>query len=352
MAACGAANAPKATTPATSVLAFRTGCELWLVGDDWDPRRFKQQGWGPDWSPDGTRLAFLTKRGLVVHDVTKRVDHVVLKSSVPELADCTQTADWAPRGDRIGFLFQESASSCRTPTLATINSAGGPPIGIANTPVCEEDIPFAWSPDGRELVYATCDIVGPGGHGERDCTLFRVGADGAGKRRLLKHLSFAGLAWSPDGSAIALLTQMRRGSREGDAIEGSAGLYVLELRSGTMRRVVRGGGGGPGSVRSFGWSPDSAWLAYTRWVEPPGATGISLVSRNGNQHRTLLKPAEVEYGELAWSLDRNLIAAEASTPNTDSSGSELHVIDATQGVVLHRVRVAGGFVSSMAWRAG
>jgi hypothetical protein len=62
---------------------------------------------------------------------------------------------------------------------------------------------------------------------------------------------------------------------------------------------------------------------------------------------TLLKPTEVEYGELAWSLDRNLIAAEASTSDTDSSGSELHVIDATQGVVLHRVRVAGGFVSSM-----
>jgi Tol biopolymer transport system component len=345
LGACSEEDAPKAPATADPVLAFGDGCEVWLVGDDWRARHFKQPGWGPDWSPDGSRLAFMTTRGLIVHDVTTGQEREILKSPLPEPGNCSQKAGWAPRGDRLALVL--SKSDCVS-TLATISLGKRRLVKIAENVVCE-DIPFAWSPSGSEVVYAMCDIVGPGGHGERDCTLFRAGADGRSKRRLLRNLSSAGLAWSPDGGAIALHTGLRSGREEGDAIAGSEGLYVLELRSGKMKLVVRDrtGFGGPGDVNGFAWSPDSAWLAYTRWMEPWKANAISLVSRNGNEHRTLIKPGRVEYGELAWSRDRKLIAAEAS-PDTDVP-EELHIIDARNGVIVHRVRGAT-YWSSLSWR--
>jgi Tol biopolymer transport system component len=263
----------------------------------------------------------VTRPGLAVYDIVTGRKRERLKVDVIDAA-------WSPAADQIAVSYFPASGELivTLARLGVIESDQGPPSRIGYPWDGGSSIRFAWSPDGRQLVYRTCVYdARPGDGGREICQLVAASADGQNERGLSPGVNFAGttdFVWSPDGGAIAL--------------GGDGGLYVFKLGSAKLTRVVRR------PLRGFAWSPDGGWLAYTS--EEPNA--IQLVSRDGTDHKVLRDSTSVQYTALAWSPDGELIIAAASLTRLGPHLG-LHVIDVRTGKVLHRT---SGDDRSPVWR--
>jgi Tol biopolymer transport system component/PKD repeat protein len=154
-------------------------------------------GVGPRWSPDGSSIAFT--------GTTDPSEPYSPWNSIPEvlvlsLADGSITAltdpgagwgpVWSPDGGKIAFLSYRDGPL----ELYVMEASGANPtrvthdVGFTGT--------FVWSPDGGRLAFAI----------DRDEVpeLYVTGADGSNLVRLTNSVGFTGsFVWSPDGSRIA-----------------------------------------------------------------------------------------------------------------------------------------------------
>ena len=195
--------------------AFRFDYELAVVGlDGQAPRRLTRHrdfDNYPAWSPDGTRVAFVSNRD--VPDIEK-IWRAGLYTMAADGADMRRLA----------------------PGLG----------GVAWQPP-------AWSPDGRSLAVAG---VEPGGAGHG---LYQVHTDGAGFVRLSEAVS--GGSWSPDGTRLAFAKP------EGAGVA----LYTIAVDGSDARRVTTVRGWEPeygvpeprkAWIHTVAWSSDGSKLLY------------------------------------------------------------------------------------------
>lgn len=129
----------------------------------------------PDWSSDGTRLAF-TRNG-VIHVVN--ADGTGLRALVEGV-----NPDWSPAGDRIAF-----DNGSRTFVVEVDGATAQTFIGDGTGP--------AWSPDGTRI--AVDDLVT-----QNQTDIFLMDASGANRVNITDNAMRADRepVWSPDGSRI------------------------------------------------------------------------------------------------------------------------------------------------------
>jgi TolB protein len=174
---------------------------------------------------------------------------------------------------------------------------------------------YVWSPDGRRLAFMRGD---PGSRNTgTDYSLFVVGSDGAGERRLLggcgkptfpgciDFLGFFGspISWAPDGSRLVV-------SRGGS-------LHVVDVHGRHHRRLTR-----CEPPRCFdvtpAWSPDGSRIVFTR--RSLFNTGdLYSVRPDGSALKRLTRLAGGTTSP-AWSPDGRKIAF-GTWPLIDPSGS-------------------------------
>ena len=210
----------------------------------------------PAWSPDGSTIAFVSKRSGTSDLYAMNADGSGTRRLTSTKDDDAQP-DWSPDGERIVFARG-------SPGRLFVMAADGTGARRITTGQAEESEP-AWSPDGRWIAYARREP------GTSIRELWLVRPDGSQPRQLTKLGGVAQApSWSPDGRQIAFSANVS---------ENRFDIYTVKA-DGTDVKLVTSGDD------SFepAWSPDGKTIAFTE------AGAIVAIDVANGEEQTLTDP--------------------------------------------------------------
>ena len=155
----------------------------------------------PEWSPDGTKIAFIADSMLSVVDVSKATQTRVLALSVNAV---NAAPKWSPAGGHIAFVAVQD-KPVHHYAVYKVRSDGSELTRLGST----VSVP-SWSPDGKRIAFLMPEDGG-------EVSLYTLGSAGEdlqkvwslGQARVFQVWSlvqtdswFDVFSWSPDGSAI------------------------------------------------------------------------------------------------------------------------------------------------------
>ena len=210
----------------------------------------------PAWSPDGSTIAFASKRSGSFDLYAMSADGTGTRRLTSTKDDDGQPA-WSPVGERIVFARGSSGR------LFVMGDDGGGARHLTDDEA-EETEP-AWSPDGRWIAYVRREP------GTSIRELWLVRPDGSQRRRLTKLGGVAQApSWSPDGRRIVFSANV--GDDRFD-------IYTVGADGEDVRAVTSG-------EDSFepAWSPDGKTIAFAE------AGAIVAIDVETGEERTLTDP--------------------------------------------------------------
>ena len=295
----------------------------------------------PAWSPDGRKLAFVSRRDGNSDIYVMNADGSGQENLTRQPANDSHPS-WSPDGRKIAFVSRRNGNS----EIYVMNADGSGLRNVTRSP--SNDLDPAWSPDGRAIAFvqkiqkkcapsplhtpcnnneAYLSVVNGDGSGLRRLTThpahlfnpswsadgktirygrYLVHADGTGQTELPRNVPLAG-AWSPDGQRIAFAVVDRSpGLRTDDA---NAGLWVMNADGSNPRRVARNA-----ASTDPAWSPDGRRIAFRRFDRLAENSDLFVVNADGSGLRRLTRHAAsvAERAHLArwfaWSPDGRTIA--------------------------------------------
>ena len=193
----------------------------------------------PEWSPDGTRLLFEAVEGGIY---SVGADG----SGLTDIAKDGHGPKWSPDGTRIVSFAEVDGDA----DISVMNADGSDPRRLTSDPA--DDVSPAWSPDGTRIAFVSER------NGNRD--LFLVDPDGSHERRLTHDPApDEAFSWAPDGERIVYVSY-RHGAEPENIGIGDAEVFVVDARTGRTRNLSRN----PAWDGDPDWSPDGARIVFTR----------------------------------------------------------------------------------------
>jgi Tol biopolymer transport system component len=280
----------------------------------------------PTWSPDGSYIAFHTRRW---GDFTGRSEIAMVPSTGGDVIRLTHDACF--QDDNPTWIADGSAVAAlpvwTIPPLPDLGPRGvadpgdilvqGATDGVGDLfaldPVTADvtnitadradQLSPAWSPDRTRIAFSS-DAAEPG-----NLDIHVMDADGRNVRRLTTHPEGESRpAWSPDGSQIAF--------------EGPGGVWVVNADGSNAHRVTDAAPGGHHPA----WSPDGELIAFAD-------ADVMVVAPDGSGLRTLVETRAERpgsYYELEWSPDGSelLFTCERDICVVNADGSDLRNLTA------------------------
>ena len=233
----------------------------------------------PVWSPDGTRIAFLSDRRAYedlsddsfagdLNLYTMANDGSDVKSLVPTLRASTARPAWSSDGSTLAFSVRDETppfSRAQPGIFIYTVEAGGSNLKR----VAETHGPPVWSPDGTTIAFQRWTQ-------DRGLSFFAVNRDGSGAREIFNIDSShtQGLSnylfWSPDGSEI--LSERYP--------------FVAAKVDGSGYRMFNGLEGA--KVADASWSRDGSRAGVIVWY-PDGRYLVFTMARDGSDKRSLIR---------------------------------------------------------------
>jgi dipeptidyl aminopeptidase/acylaminoacyl peptidase len=282
---------------------------IWIVDTaGGEPRRFTagpRRDVEPRWSPDGTRLAFLSERA-----PKEKLQLYVMPADGGEPTRLTSLENgagsvaWSPDGARLAFVS---------------------PVGGQREPESEEE--RRKSRPARVITSLKYRFNGEGFIYDRRPHVFVVALDGATPRQVTEgDFIDADPVWAPDGRSIVFVSARHAERDEDDASD----LWRVSAGGGTPQKLTAT----PGPILLPAFSPDGGTIAY---LARPGRNAF------GRNIRTFAIPASGGDAVcLTSALDRSCGALHVPPVWVPDGGSVLVATEDRGDVGLWRVAARSG----------
>lgn len=177
-----------------------------------DRARRLAPGIRPEWSPDGTRIAFLRpelagKKQIIIYSLATGQESVVteLEGGWPWLCALPRLS-WSPDGKT---LFTSASGDGREVcAVVAVDISSGHVHRLMTSSGVDGDLEAAVSPNGKSVAFLR-------NQGFRNLDIFLVSAQGGEPRRVtLDHADFVGLTWTPDGKSFIAASNRLDGPRK------------------------------------------------------------------------------------------------------------------------------------------
>jgi dipeptidyl aminopeptidase/acylaminoacyl peptidase len=285
---------------------------------------------GPRFSPNGIWVVYTETEWDRKND--KQVSHLWISranasSTAAKLTNGEKgesAPQWSPDGSRIAFLADRGAADAKNGNQIWLIRPDG---GEAEKLTAEENAisDFRWSPDGKRIAFITRDIAKDKADREKrkkdkfdaivvdtDYTyahLWTIELAGKTKKRLTEGaFSVSSPRWSPDSRTLAYV-QSSMGSQESSFFDLNADrnsdIYLESADGGTPRRLTTSAG----THTSPAWSPDGSQIAYVSQADAKswaGKSDVMLLAVSGGSARNVSAEfPDSAGGGLKWAPDGN-----------------------------------------------
>lgn len=292
-------------------------------------------------SPDGRKITFVSSRALDGSDAANSNGTPNIWTMNPDGSGLTAISllrnvgpravldpQWSPDGTKLAFASARPLDGSDAPELANplniwvMKADGSSPTALTHHTLPETDTLGAfWSPDGSKLTFATAQNA------------WVMNADGSAVVQLTKITAF-GVAtsaplWSPDGSRLSFMSNQALDGNDTANLNFTTNIWVMKNDgSGAMpiTRLTAFAANALGGI----WSPDSSKLLFIseRALDGTDLANASInvwtmnADGSGASPLTKLTAVGAATGEFpAWSSDGSKIAF-ASSRALDGSNAE------------------------------
>jgi Tol biopolymer transport system component len=256
----------------------------------------------PAWSHDGTKIAFV--RGNLNNPSTFEI--FVMNANGSNQIQLTNDSaidgvpSWSPDGTKI--VFMSGGSSVFDPNsfeIFVINADGSNRTRLTNNTIVDGQP--SYSPDGTRILFASGDALNPNG-----IEIFVMNADGSGRNRLTTNTVTDGFpAWSFDGSNIVFAS----GSV---ADETSVELFVMNANGSNRGKLT--------SNSELDWFPDwepiqtppSQVQFSAASSSAPEGSGSALITVTRSGNTTGMAAVSYATSDTAGANNCNMVGSVAS----------------------------------------